>query len=57
MYHPHGHGDALMAAQVVLSGVLGKGAYGTVYRGKWRGLDVAVKTGVSTRPAVFDAAA
>jgi predicted Ser/Thr protein kinase len=46
-----------MAAQVVLSGVLGKGAYGTVYRGKWRGLDVAVKTGVSTRPAVFDAAA
>ncbi len=36
-----------MAAQVVLSGVIGKGANGTVYRGKWRGLDVAVKTGVS----------
>jgi predicted Ser/Thr protein kinase len=32
-----------IARQVVLHDCIGKGRYGEVYRGKWRGEDVAVK--------------
>ncbi len=30
--------------QLTLLGVLGRGTWGTVYKGQWRNLDVAVKT-------------
>jgi hypothetical protein len=40
------------ANKVVISGVLGQGSWGTVYKGVWRGLPVALKTTVfqSTLP-------
>lgn len=40
--------DALNAGQadaLTLQRVVGKGAWGTVYQGAWRGMEVAVKTG------------
>lgn len=37
--------DRGQADRVTLKGVLGKGTYGVVYEGEWRGLGVAVKTG------------
>jgi hypothetical protein len=36
--------DSADADKLAIVGVLGKGSYGTVYQGKWRGLGVAVKT-------------
>lgn len=36
--------QAVEADRVVLTGVLGRGSWGTVYKGAWRGLAVAVKT-------------
>jgi serine/threonine protein kinase len=35
--------DELGDAQVEVHDVLGRGAFGTVYRGEWRGLPVAIK--------------
>lgn len=36
-------GQDLRDQQIVVTGILGRGASGTVYRGIWRSLDVAVK--------------
>jgi serine/threonine protein kinase len=38
------HLDPAAADKLTLHGVIGKGGWGTVYRGSWKGLGVAVKT-------------
>ena len=43
--YKHYHRQArLHCAQLTLVGVVGRGAFGTVFEGRWRGLKVAVKT-------------
>jgi serine/threonine protein kinase len=46
--------DELQEGQVKVHDVLGRGAFGTVYRGEWRGLPVAIKTVVFQSTASDD---
>lgn len=46
--------EEMQEAQVKVHDVLGRGAFGTVYRGEWRGLPVAIKTVVFQSSASDD---